>query len=158
MRREGSSSVGVVILSNYGEGRSEAWDHLERMLRERFSVGCVTRITPSARPQIDPAEINTLICAVFVRHIAGSDEGGVLPKREKAILTGLLARSREAFLLSFGSPYPVADLADRWGCVCAYSESADSVEAAVRVLAGELPAKGQLLPSLAGSGIRNRRS
>ena len=87
-----------------------------------------------------------------------SDEEGVLPTRERAILTGLLARSRAALLLSFASPYPVADLSVRWGCLCAYSESADSVEAAVRVLAGELPARGQLLPSLAGSGIRDRRS
>lgn len=152
LRGEGSGSAGVVILSNYDEGRSEAWDRLERMLRERFSVGALVRITPSARPPIDPADFDTLICSVFVRHIAGSDEGGVLPKREKAILTGLLTRSRAAFLLSFGSPYPVAGLSDRWGCLCAYSESADSVEAAVRVLAGELPARGRLLPSLAGSG------
>lgn len=157
LRQEGSGSASVVILSNYDEG-NKAWDHLERVIRERFSVGAVVRITPSAGPQIDAAGFDTLICAVFVRHIAGSDEGGVLPEREKAILTGLLTRSRAAFLLSFGSPYAVAGLSDRWGCLCAYSESADSVEAAVRVLAGELPARGRLLPSLAGSGIRDRRS
>ncbi len=164
LRGKGCGSV--VILSNYDErtlpdgtsGRNEAWDHLERVLRERFSVRAVIRISPSERPRIDPAEFDTLICAVFVRHIAGSDEGGILPDRRKTILKELLARSRAAFILSFGSPYPVADLAVKWGCLCAYSESADSVDAAVQVLAGKLPAKGQLLPSLAGSGIRGHRS
>ena len=158
LRGKGSGSVGVVILSNYDEGRSEEWNHLERALRERFSVRAVVRISPSERPRIDPAEFDTLICAVFVRHIAGSDAGGLLPDRQKTTLKELLARNRAAFILSFGSPYPVADLSDRWGCLCAYSESVDSVEAAVRVLAGELPAKGRLLPSLAGSGIRDQRS
>ena len=160
LRREGSGRVGVLIVSNYDEGTrpdgtsgpNQEWNHLERVLRERFSVGPVVRFTPSALPQIDPSDFDTLILGVFVRHIAGSDEGGVLPDRQKTTLRELLARSRTAFILSFGSPYPVVDLSDRWGCLCAYSESADSVEAAVRVLAGELPARGQLLPSLAGSG------
>lgn len=152
LRGEGSSSVGVVIRSNYDEGGDEAWDHLERMLRERFSVAAVARITPSARPRIDGADFDTLICAVFVRHIAGSDEGGVLPTREKAILTELLARSRAAFILSFVTPYPVADLSDRWGSLCAYSESTDSAEVAVRVLAGELPARGNRFPISAAPG------
>lgn len=116
----------------------------------------VVRITPSARPPIDLDNFDTLICAVFVRHIAGSDDGGVLPERQKTVLRELLARSRTAFILSFGSPYPVADLSDRWGCLCAYSENADSVESAVRVLTGELPARGQLLPSLSGSGSSGR--
>ena len=166
LRGEGSGSVGVVILSNYDEGTrpdgtsgpNEEWSHLERALRGRFSVRAVIRVTPSARPQIDPDDFDRLICGVFVRHLAGSEEGGVLPDRQKTILRELLARSRTAFILSFGSPYPVADLADRWGCLCAYSDCADSVEAAVRVLAGELPARGQPLPSLSGSGIDDQRS
>ena len=107
---------------------------------------------PRGRRSI-PLNSTRLIFGVFVRHMANSKDGGGAPRSSED------DPDRAAGAEPHGVHPPPSAARTRWptwrigGGACARTATPpDSVEAAVRVLAGELPARGQLLPSLAGSG------
>ena len=145
-----AGNTGVIIISNYeSEGAdTDEWRDFEAALRSRLSVGEVYYATPTSIPQVDPDRFDTLLVGLFIQLRAYNPESGRLPDAPKTFLEGLLEKTKHVFLLSFGSPYPLAEISGLRGGLCAFSDSRVSIEAAVGVLTGEFSAKGKVPPSL----------
>ncbi len=141
-----SGKVAVVTVSNYESRRENPaeWRQFEQDLRKKFSVAEVFHVTQASRPQIDPNAFDTFLVGVFVRLLAFEQEGGILPAALKVVLQDLLRRGRRTFVLSFGNPYPMAEVLGLKGCLCAFSDCEVSINAVVNVLTGEHPAKGEM--------------
>ena len=145
-----AGKTGVIIISNC-EGEDVDRDELrifEAALRCRLSVGEAYHATPTAIPEVDPDQFDTLLVGLFIQLKAYNVESGRIPDAPKAFLEGLLKKKKNVFLLSFGSPYPLAEISGLRGGLCAFSDSRVSIEAAVGVLTGEIPPKGEVPSSL----------
>ena len=157
LRPDRAGPITLVTISNYDCPSEDAggapksppeWLCLENALRERFRIDNVHHVTPSAQPPIEPRPGETIVIGVFVHVIAYSQAGGVLPEGPKAALEAILAKAPTGVVLSFGNPYPLAQLKGLGKYLCAFSDAEVSIEAAARVLAGDIPPWGALPDSL----------
>ena len=149
--------MALVTVSNYEDpskttatspGTLHPWDILEEAVRKRFDFADVYHLTPSRQPQIDPSVYHTIVIGVFVQIRAYGEVSGIIPDGPRAGVEKLMKEGRKTFVLSFGSPYPMARLKDLKGCLFAFSDCGASIEAAVKVLVGDIPAKGTLPASV----------
>ena len=147
---ERAGRTGVIFVSNYeNEGIDEdKRRNLEFALRGRLPIGGVFFATPTSIPQFDTDRFDTLLVALFIQLKAYNPYSGNLPDAPKTFLEGIHRKAQNVFLLSFGSPYPLAEISGLRGGLCAFSDSSVSIEAAVEVLTGEISAKGEIPPSL----------
>ncbi|MDQ7778679.1 MAG: glycoside hydrolase family 3 N-terminal domain-containing protein [Planctomycetota bacterium] len=85
----------------------------------------------------------TVICAVFkpVRAFSGNITLGAGEVEEAR---ALMAKARRSCVVSFGSPYVVADFPESTAALCAYSDCEVSQRAAARVILGRLAPRGKL--------------
>ena len=150
LTRDRTGKTGVIIMSNYeGKGKDTGeWRGFETALRNRLSVSEVYYVTPTSIPQIDPDRFDTLLVGLFTHLMAYKAESGIIPDAPKALLEDLLGKCENVFLLSFGSPYPLGEISGLRGSLCAFSDCNVSIDAAVGVLNGEIPPKGEVPPSL----------
>ena len=97
---------------------------------------------------IDSTNSGAIVIGVFVHIRAYSEQGGMLPPKPRALLEDLLEKGRMPVVLSFGNPYPMAEVKGLGSYLCAFGDADVSIEAAVRALCGEIPARGSAPPSL----------
>ena len=142
--------TGVIIVSNYESEREDKdeWRGFEDALRDKLPISEVYYATPASIPQVDTDRFDTLLVGLFIQLKAYNPYSGSLPDAPKTFLEGLFEKMKNVFLLSFGSPYPLAEISGLRGALCAFSDSRVSIDAAVGVLTGEIPARGETLPSL----------
>ncbi len=142
--------TGVIIVSNYEIERvdKDEWRGFEDALRDRLPISEVYYATPTSIPQVDTDRFDTLLVGLFIQLKAYNPYSGSLPDAPRTLIEGLFRKAQNVFLLSFGSPYPIAQISGLRGGLCAFSDSRVSIEAAVGVLTGEIPAKGEIPPSL----------
>ncbi len=132
-------------------------DELANFLRRAFPNGTVHFVSRNPTgEEIDtvarrlgeiPCDAS-LLC-IFPRAEAYQPEsatvgGGMLALAEQ------LAAKAPLTVASFGSPYPLVQFATAKAWLCTYSDCPDSLYAGVKVLKGELPARGKLPVILGG--------
>ncbi len=108
----------------------------------------------------EATKADAVVVAAFVKRAAG--KGTVaLPERQAEFVRRLVASGRPVAVVAFSGPYLVRQFPDAAGFMVAYGIEDVAQDAAVRVLFGDVPARGRLpvtVPGLfeAGSGIQTK--
>ncbi len=124
-------------------------DELAELLRQHFPKVVVHLVEPDpSTEQVDAvarqiAEGDEALLCLFPRAEAYRPESagagsGMLTLAER------LASQAPLTVVSFGSPYPLVRFGVAKAWLCTYSDCPASLQAGVKVLCGELPAKGKL--------------
>ncbi len=124
--------------------------HLNEQIRQRLP-GTQTVVLSTA---MKPAEIerafaaaqksDVVVFGLFTRVRAYVEDAIRVPKPYRELIERTAATGRAVALLNFGNPYVMANLPKAGIALCAFSDAADSIDAAVQVLFGELKPQGTL--------------
>jgi beta-N-acetylhexosaminidase len=126
-------------------------DELADLLRNAFPNSTVQFVSRNPTPEevetvvrrLTESSCDAALLCIFPRAEAYQPEsalagGGMLALAEK------LSSKLTLAVASFGSPYPLAKFPTSRALLCAYSDCPASLQAGVKVLVGELEAKGKL--------------
>jgi beta-N-acetylhexosaminidase len=171
VQKEGSKLLCIIITDDV---RSDNGRQLQRELRARVPDARIIfvdpRIAAGSMPEIQSAvnDAETVLAAIYLIPVPGRavrKEGSTavntisVPDATAALLQSVLQAKREkTVVVSFGSPYFLADFPQIENYVCAYSNAFTSEVGAVKALFGEIPFRGRLpvtIPGMAqrGSGM-----
>lgn len=119
----------------------------------------ICRRLPNARKvvlstQMKPEEISRalemaqaaemVVFGVFTRVRSYVEDAIKVPPPYRELIRRVAAMGRRVALLNFGNPYVLGDLPKPAISLCTFSDAADSIDAAVQVLFGELKPRGKL--------------
>lgn len=168
VQKEGSKLLCIVFTDDV---RNDNGRQLQRELRARVPdarlIFVDPRIAAGSTPEIQSAvsEAQTVLAAIYLVPAPGRavrKEGATamntisVPDAAATLLDSVLQAKRDqTVVVSFGSPYLVADFPETQNYVCAYSNAFTSEVAAVKALFGEIPYSGRLpvtIPGLAARG------
>ena len=85
-----------------------------------------------------------VIFASFIRPVAYKPTSGTITENQQRLICALTERIPNFIYLIFGSPYCLRSLPKMKNCLVAYGDDEWSIEAAVRAMFGEIPARGKL--------------
>lgn len=85
-----------------------------------------------------------VVFATFVRVLSYKEGSGTVPESQLRLLEAIRERREDATLLLFGSPYAANSIFPFANCLCAYGDCIYSIDAALKVLYGEIEASGKL--------------
>jgi beta-N-acetylhexosaminidase len=168
IQKEGSKLLCIIFTDDV---RSDNGRQLQRELRARVPDARVIfvdpRIAAGSMPEIQNAlkAAENVLAAIYLVPVPGRavrTEGATsvntisMPDATATLLQSILqARREKTIVVSFGSPYFLADFPQIENYVCAYSNAFTSEVAAVKALFGEIPFRGRLpvtIPGLAPRG------
>ena len=151
--------------------RSDNGRQLQRELRARVPDARVIfvdpRIAAGSMAEIQSAlsSAENVVAAIYLVPVPGRavrKEGATavntisVPDATAALLQTILEAKREkTVVVSFGSPYFLADFPQIENYVCAYSNAITSETGAVKALFGEIPFRGRLPVTIPGVAQRN---
>lgn len=171
VQQEGSKFLCVIFTDDV---RSDNGRQLQRELRARMpdarTIFVDPRIAAGSAAEIQSAlsSAENVLAAIYLIPVPGRavrKEGATgvntisVPDATAALLQSILEAKRDkTVVVSFGSPYFLADFPHIENYVCAYSNAITSEVGAVRALFGEIPFRGRLpvtIPGIAqrGAGI-----
>ncbi|HXO38807.1 MAG TPA: glycoside hydrolase family 3 C-terminal domain-containing protein, partial [Candidatus Acidoferrum sp.] len=171
VQKEGSKLLCIIFTDDV---RSDNGRQLQRELRARVPDARIIfvdpRIAAGSSPEIQSAlsSAENVLAAIYLIPVPGRavrTEGATgvntisVPDATAALLQSILqAKPERTVVVSFGSPYFLADFSQIENYVCAYSNATSSEVGAVRALFGEIPFRGRLpvtIPGMAqrGAGI-----
>jgi beta-N-acetylhexosaminidase len=171
VQQEGSKFLCIVFTDDV---RSENGRQLQRELRARVPDARIIyvdpRIAAGSLAEIQSAlnAAENVLAAIYLVPVPGRTvrkEGAIgvntisVPDATASLLQSILEAKREkTVVVSFGSPYFLADFPQIENYVCAYSNAITSETGAVKALFGEIPFHGRLpvtIPGMAqrGAGI-----
>src|SRR5438270_3028782 len=171
VQQEGSKFLCIIFTDDV---RSDNGRQLQRELRTRVPDARVIFVDPriaagsSAEIQSAVSSAENILAAIYLvpapgRTVRKEGATGVntisVPDATAALLQSILEAKREkTVVVSFGSPYFLADFPQFANYVCAYSNAITSETGAVKALFGEIPFHGRLpvtIPGIAqrGAGI-----
>ena len=171
VQQEGSKFLCIIFTDDV---RSDNGRQLQRELRTRMPDARIIFVDPriatgsSAEIQSALASAENVLAAIYLIPVPGRavrKEGSTavntisVPDATAALLQSILEAKREkTVVVSFGSPYFLADFPQIENYVCAYSNATTSETAAVKALFGEIPFHGRMpvtIPGMAqrGAGI-----
>lgn len=93
---------------------------------------------------------DNVIFASFIRAVAYKPTSGTITEIQQKLIGELCTRSKNFIYLIFGSPYCLLSLPKIENCIVAYGDDEYSIEAAVKVLFGEMKAQGRLPVTVEG--------
>ncbi|CAI6018430.1 glycoside hydrolase family 3 protein [Cohnella sp. JJ-181] len=85
-----------------------------------------------------------VVFATFVRVLSYKEGSGTVPESQLRLLEAIRERREDATLLLFGSPYAAKSIVPFANCLCTYGDCVHSIDAALKVLYGEIQASGKL--------------
>jgi beta-N-acetylhexosaminidase len=171
VQKEGNKFLCIIFTDDV---RSDNGRQLQRELRARVPdarfIFVDPRIAAGSSPEIQSAlnSAENVLAAIYLVPVPGRavrTEGATgvntisMPDATAALLQSILqAKKDNTVVVSFGSPYFLADFPDIENYVCAYSNATTSEVGAVKALFGEIPFRGRLpvtIPGLSqrGAGI-----
>jgi beta-N-acetylhexosaminidase len=150
--------------------RSDNGRQLQRELRARVPDARIIfvdpRIAAGSAPEIQSAvnSADNVLAAIYLVPVPGRavrTEGATgvntisMPDATAALLQSILQAKRDkTVVVSFGSPYFLADFPQIENYVCAYSNALTSETGAVKALFGEIPFRGRLPVTIPGIAPR----
>ncbi|HEV7522046.1 MAG TPA: glycoside hydrolase family 3 N-terminal domain-containing protein [Candidatus Angelobacter sp.] len=171
VQKEGSTLLCVIFTDDV---RSDNGRQLQRELRARVPDARIIfvdpRIAAASSPEIQNALITAenVLAAIYLVPAPGRAvriEGATavntisVPDATAALLQSILqAKKDKTVVVSFGSPYFLADFPQIENYVCAYSNATTSEVAAVKALFGEIPYHGRLPVTIPGVAQRGAGS
>jgi beta-N-acetylhexosaminidase len=171
LQTEGNKLLCIIFTDDV---RNDNGRQFQRELRARVPDAHIivvdSRIAAGSTPEIQSAlnSAETVVAAIYLVPSPGRAvriEGGTgvntisVPDATATLLQSILqARREKTVVVSFGSPYFLADFPQIENYVCAYSNAITSEVGAVKALFGEIPFRGRLpvtIPGVAqrGAGI-----
>jgi beta-N-acetylhexosaminidase len=169
VQQEGSKFLCIIFTDDV---RSDNGRQLQRELRARIPDARIIFVDPriaagsTAEIQSALASAENVLAAIYLIPVPGRavrKEGSTgvntisVPDATAALLQSILEAKREkTAVVSFGSPYFLADFPQIENYVCAYSNAITSETAAIRALFGEIPFHGRLpvtIPGIAQRGV-----
>lgn len=165
---DGARRVVAVLMSDTDENRTDVnrpgtpgatepfGTYFSQLLRRRMSRVEIVRLTPASDPggldaalaKIKRADIVLYGLYVKVRTGTGRIE---LPEYARGFCLRAEQQKTPLAVLSFGTPYLVAQFPRAEAVLCAYGDNEPSTEATVEALFGEIPVRGKLPVSIPGS-------
>lgn len=124
--------------------------HLNQQIRQRLPGAQNVVLSTAMKPEeLDRAyrlaeQAAVVVCGVFTRVRSYVEDAIKVPKPFRTLIERLATGERKVVLLNFGNPYVLADLPQAAFSLCTFSDTADSIDAAVAVLFGELKPQGRL--------------
>jgi beta-N-acetylhexosaminidase len=171
VQQEGSKFLCIIFTDDV---RSDNGRQLQRELRARIPDARIIFVDPriaagsSAEIQSALASAENVLAAIYLIPVPGRavrKEGSTavntisVPDSTAALLQLILEAKREkTVVMSFGSPYFLADFPQIENYVCAYSNAITSETGAVRALFGEIPFHGRLPVTIPGMAQRGAGS
>ncbi|MCU1220848.1 MAG: glycoside hydrolase, family 3-like protein, partial [Candidatus Angelobacter sp.] len=171
VQNEGSNLLCVIFTDDV---RSDNGRQLQRELRARVPDARIIfvdpRIAAGSSPEIQNALITAenVLAAIYLvpapgRAVRMEGATGVntisVPDATAALLQSILqAKKTNTVVVSFGSPYFLADFPQIENYVCAYSNATTSEVAAMKALFGEIPFHGRLPVTIPGVAQRGAGS
>lgn len=125
-------------------------DALLRECRARLADFAAHVLAEDPNPaEVDAAvtaarDAKVVLFATMPRIIAYKKLSGAVGRGQIALVEKLLAAGKMVIVGVFGAPFILIDFPRTQGCLTTYAADAWAVEAAVRVLFGEIPARGRL--------------
>jgi len=156
--RAGGSAT-VVVISNGSSAtvdEDNAFKHsptnhrlnaeLRRHLPGVRTVVLSTAMSPEEvqRALASAERATVVVCGLFTRVRSYVEDAIKVPRPYRELIAGLATAGRTLALLNFGNPYVLADLPRPAFALCTFSDTADSIDAAVATLFGELKPQGKL--------------
>jgi beta-N-acetylhexosaminidase len=167
VQQEGSKFLCIVFIDDV---RSDNGRQLQRELRARVPDARIIfvdpRIAAGSMAEIQSAlnAAENVLAAIYLVPVPGRavrKEGATgvntisVPDATATLLQSILEAKREkTVVVSFGSPYFLADFPQIENYVCAYSNAITSEVGAVRALFGEIPFRGRLPVTIPGIAER----
>lgn len=167
VQKEGSKLLCIIFTDDV---RSDNGRQLQRELRARVPDARIIfvdpRIAAGSSPEILSAlnSAENVVAAIYLIPVPGRvvrTEGATgvntisVPDATAALLQSILQAKREkTVVVSFGSPYFLADFPQIENYVCAYSNALTSEVGAVKALFGEIPFRGRLPVTIPGIAQR----
>jgi beta-N-acetylhexosaminidase len=167
LQKEGSKLLCVIFTDDV---RSDNGRQLQRELRSRMPdihvIFVDPRIAAGSMPEIQSAvtAANNVLAAIYLVPVPGRavrTEGATgvntisMPDATATLLQSILQAKRDkTVVVSFGSPYFLADFPQIQNYVCAYSNAFTSEVAVVKALFGEIPFHGRLPVTIPGIAQR----
>jgi beta-N-acetylhexosaminidase len=171
VQQEGSKFLCIIFTDDV---RSDNGRQLQRELRARIPDAKFIFVDPriaagsSAEIQSALSSAENVLAAIYLIPVPGRavrKEGSTavntisVPDATAALLQSILEAKREkTVVVSFGSPYFLADFPQIENYVCAYSNAITSETAAIRALFGEIPFHGRLPVTIPGIAQRGAGS
>ena len=168
VQQEGNKFLCIVFTDDV---RSDNGRQLQRELRARVPDARVIfvdpRIAAGSMAEIQSAlsSAENVVAAIYLVPVPGRavrKEGATavntisVPDATAALLQTILEAKREkTVVVSFGSPYFLADFPQIENYVCAYSNAITSEVGAVKALFGEIPFRGRLPVTIPGVAQRS---
>lgn len=124
--------------------------HLNRQVQTRVPGAQTFVLSTAMKPdEIDQAaaaaaKADLVIFGLFTRVRSYVEDAIRVPPPYRRLIDRVIAGGRKVALLNFGNPYVMADLPPTAFSLCTFSDAADSIDAAVAVLSGELAPHGKL--------------
>jgi beta-N-acetylhexosaminidase len=167
VQQEGSKFLCIIFTDDV---RSDNGRQLQRELRSRIPDAKIIFVDPriaagsSAEIQSALSSAENVLAAIYLIPVPGRavrKEGSTavntisVPDATAALLQSILEAKREkTVVVSFGSPYFLADFPQIENYVCAYSNALTSETGAVKALFGEIPFHGRLPVTIPGIAQR----
>jgi beta-N-acetylhexosaminidase len=167
VQQEGSKFLCIIFTDDV---RNDNGRQLQRELRARVPDARFIFVDPriaagsSEEIQIAIASAENVLAAIYLvpapgRAVRKEGATGVntisVPDATAALLQSILETKRDkTVVVSFGSPYFLADFPQIENYVCAYSNAVTSETGAVKALFGEIPFRGRLPVTIPGMGQR----
>jgi len=149
----------LLIVSNGSADTMEqdlAWKHsptnrrlheeIRRRAPQAASIVLSTDMKPEeiARAVEAAGPAGTVIFGLFTRVRSYAEDAIRLHPRYRELIDLVTALGRQVALVNFGNPWVLAELAQPAVSLCTFSDAADSIDAAVATLFGELKPRGKL--------------
>jgi beta-N-acetylhexosaminidase len=169
VQQEGSKFLCIIFTDDV---RNDNGRQLQRELRARIPDARIIFVDPRiaagsmAEIQSAVSSADNVLAAIYLVPAPGravSKEGATavntisVPDATAALLQSILDAKRDkTVVVSFGSPYFLADFPQIENYVCAYSNATTSETGAVKALFGEIPFHGRLpvtIPGMAQRGV-----
>lgn len=149
----------VLVLSNGSSAtvdEDNAFQHsptnhrLNEWIRQRVPNAKAIVLSTTMKPEemerscAAALEAEVILCGLFTRVRSYVEDAILVPEPYRKLIERLAAAGRQLALLNFGNPYVLAGLPRPAFSLCTYSDSENSVQAAVATLFGELKPLGKL--------------
>jgi beta-N-acetylhexosaminidase len=167
VQQEGNKFLCIIFTDDV---RSDNGRQLQRELRARVPDARIIfvdpRIAAGSMAEIQSAlnAAENVLAAIYLIPVPGRavrKEGATgvntisVPDATAALLQTILqAKKEKTVVVSFGSPYLLADFPQIENYVCAYSNAITSEVGAIRALFGEIPFRGRLPVTIPGMAQR----
>jgi beta-N-acetylhexosaminidase len=124
--------------------------HLNEQVRRRVPGAQTIVLSTAMKPEeMDRAfaaaqQADTVVFGLFTRVRAYVEDAIKVPKSYRELIERTAAEGGDFALLNFGNPYVLADLPQPGFSLCTFSDTENSVDAAVQTLFGEMKPRGKL--------------